>query len=658
MKLWPPKRMYTYMMQRYLPLLSMTLFICWFIVLMQMLWLYTDELVGKGLDFWVLTQLIFHAAIMVLPTAVPLGILLASLMTFGSMGERLELLAMKSAGVPLHRIMAPLFFVVLGISFTLFIYLNTAVMDAQVRFYQIVFSVREARPDLDIPEGVFYDGISGYNIFVTKKDPKTRSLKGIMIYDYGRYDAPRVIMADSGSLRMDETKRFLTLNLFEGESFEPLQGRTFIAKETTTSENVAGSYLKEHFSNKQIVINLNMNFEMIDDGGLRSQFVGKNLIQLTHYLRDTAVYALDSVGLINANNALESSVIDRYHRMSISPLDTTDFGRNSLSIVSEAANKQSFSLDSLNSNIPPREREGALQRAYDRLTQVAETAQFRNEVFEQQAYFYRTHAQEWHRKFTFPIACLLFFFIGAPLGAIIRKGGIGMPMVASVLFFVVYYMLDTFGYNLSYNGTWTPAFGMWFSTLMLLPFCIFLTYKATRDSASLNLEAITIRLKQLFSPIRMRELSYRELVLNPLSASDALKEVSRADKALGELLHNPFMQRILFSQENMLLLNEQYAKASAILDASVARLRDYDSKLFTAKLMDLPFLPHSFTRFIPRKKILFWLFIAFLPLSLPYMVYCLVHRRKQQRWLCQCQGVLKELVRIIEQEHPTQETNK
>lgn len=613
-----------------------------------MMWLYTDEIVGKGLDFVILLQLVFHAAIMVLPTAAPLGILLASLMTFGSMGERLELLAMKSAGVPLHRIMAPLFFIVLSMSFGLFIYLNTAVMDAQVRFYQIIFSARESRPDLDIPEGTFYNGIRGYSIFVGKKNTEKKSLEEIMIYDYSQFQSPRVITADSGALRLDNSKRFLTLNLYRGESFEPLEGQTFTPTAITNSDEVPASYLKEKFSFKQIVINLNLNFEMIDDGGLRSQFVGKNLIQLNHYIKDTAQYELDSVSFMNAHGAVEASQIDRFVLMKTSPMDKTEEGIAAWQKVEQVAQSKSITLDSLYAQISNEKMESVLEETASRLEQVSDAAIFRNDTYQQQAYFYRTHAQEWHRKFTFPVACLVFFFIGAPLGAIIRKGGIGMPMVVSVLFFVVYYMLDTFGYNLSYNGTWVPWFGMWFSTLVLTPFGIFLTYKATRDSSTLNVDAIAIRLKQLFSREKVREVQFRELILNPISPEEALTAVNTCLHSLTAVEQNTFIRKGRFSYPALHSLNKDYTLFSRELNGMVEQLQNSENKLVVAKLMDIPILSKTFAPFIPARKALYGLFLPIIPLSLPCTIYTFWHRKQQKNIFQQCRKTLEELTKIIE----------
>ena len=221
-----PKIMYIFMVRSFLPLLLMTLLICWFVVLMQFLWQHVDDLVGKGMDVGVLLEVIFYAGLYVLPTAVPLGVLLASLMTFGNLGERLELLSMKSAGVPLSKIMKPLVILVTCIALGLFVYLDRGVQKASVRVYQILFSARYARPELEIPKGIFFNGVDGYSIYVGDKDATTSTLYNVMIYDLSEQRTPRIILADTGRLLMDESKLYLIMSLRSGESFEQLSSQT------------------------------------------------------------------------------------------------------------------------------------------------------------------------------------------------------------------------------------------------------------------------------------------------------------------------------------------------------------------------------------------------------------------------------------------------
>lgn len=635
-----------------MPLLVMTFVICWFVVLMQMLWSRADEIVGRGLDTWVLIQLLFHAAVMALPTATPLGILLASVMTFGGLGERLELLAMKSAGVPLYRIMSPLFVVGITIGLALFVYLNTAMMDAQVKFFQIIFSAQQSRPDLEIPQGVFYNQIPGYSLFVKKKDHENRTLHELMIYDFSRGSSqPRIVLADSGKLQMDASKTFLTFDLYKGESFEQLsQGSFFEGSGSASSHDrdLPASYLKEHFSHKRIVIWFDTNFKMIDDEGLRSQFVGKNLLQLNRYIRDTAIYNLDSVGRSNAREALSGSLADRYTQTSIRPLDPSPEAKQHLQALEQGAKRQQITLDSLYRMASPEQLETALKNASEKLHNMTELATFWDGAYQAEAYNFRSHSQERHRKFTFPVACIVFFFIGVPLGALIRKGGIGMPMVASILLFVVYYMIDTLGFNLSYNGTWPTWLGMWFSTFILLPIGAFLTYEASRDSVALNLDELMFRLKKFLGPERIRNIIPKELILNYVSTEEAKKLISTAQDKMKEVAKNPFFTHRRIGFSTLSQLNRDYGQTSRSLDRLVDRLVDTDNRLVLAKLMDLPQFPRLFAPLLPKKKAIYIVLLGILPLSLPYVWY-LLRRRKVllEQWEL-CRRTLDELANIYE----------
>ncbi len=622
-----------------MPLLVMTFVICWFVVLMQMLWSRADEIVGRGLDTWVLIQLLFHAAVMALPTATPLGILLASVMTFGGLGERLELLAMKSAGVPLYRIMSPLFVVGITIGLALFVYLNTAMMDAQVKFFQIIFSAQQSRPDLEIPQGVFYNQIPGYSLFVKKKNHENRTLHELMIYDFSRGSSqPRIVLADSGKLQMDASKTFLTLDLYKGESFEQLsQGSFFEGSSSTSSHDrdLPASYLKEHFSHKRIVIWFDTNFKMIDDEGLRSQFVGKNLLQLNRYIRDTAIYNLDSVGRSNAREALSGSLADRYTQTSIRPLDPSPEAKQHLQALEQGAKRQQITLDSLYRMASPEQLETALKNASEKLHNMTELATFWDGAYQAEAYNFRSHSQERHRKFTFPVACIVFFFIGVPLGALIRKGGIGMPMVTSILLFVVYYMIDTW-------------LGMWFSTFILLPIGAFLTYEASRDSVALNLDELMFRLKKFLRPERIRNIIPKELILNYVSTEEAKKLISTAQEKMQEVAKNPFFTHRRIGFSTLSQLNRDYGQTSRSLDRLVDRLVDTDNRLVLAKLMDLPQLPRLFAPLLPKKKAIYIVLLGILPLSLPYVWY-LLRRRKVllEQWEL-CRRTLDELANIYE----------
>lgn len=646
------------MMRRYFSILGVTLFICWFVFLIQMLWLYTDELVGKGLDLWIIGKLIFNAALIVLPTSVPLWILLASLMTFGSLGEKLELLAMKSAGVPLHKLMLSLLGIVLSISFSLFVYLNTIVMDAQVRFFQIIFSARESRPDLDIPEGVFYNGLKGYNIFVKKKDSKTQSLQDVLIYDHSSSRTPRVIRSKTGRLILDSTKSFLVLDLFNGESFEAFEDKNFLSSRSVKNDSIPPGYLKEKFGNKKIVVFLDNKFSMIDAGGLRSQFVGKNIFQLDRYIRDTAMVALDSVGIANGDYALKKSYEDRYLFRLPSPQDTSAVSMRKWEAINTASRYYPIekipSLDSLTL----KEKERVLRAVSDQIESMIQSTEYHDQVYDRQAYYYRTHAQEWHRKLTFPFACILFFFIGAPLGAIIRKGGLGVPIVTSILFFVLYYMLDTFGYNLSYNGTWVPWFGMWFSTICLIPFAIYLTFQSSRDSSSLNLEAVGQSIKRFFVKEKERYIVFRELVVHPLKKEDVSLLIKECRLGLLELQESKEFNNKTLSFSSFLVLDRLYKREYQSLEQFVFKLQDSKDKLLVAKLMDIPFLEKEYLSFLTKRKLHYWGFILLFPLFLLCLLLASKRKSREKKKIASILKIFDEMGEMIEKELVEENKNR
>ena len=291
------------MLQTFLPLFIMTFGICLFIVLMQFLWRYIDDMVGKGLGIPVLGEMFFYAALFLLPMALPLAILLASLMTFGNLGERLELLAMKSAGVSLIHIMRPLIITIGIISIGAFFFQNNAMPVVQVKLYSLLYSMRQKSPELDIPEGVFYGEITGYNVYVKEKNNQTGLLKDVMIYDYSKgFNNARVILADSGRLKTSADKLFLVLSLFNGESFENLsEGQT-----GSNNRKTAVPYRRETFSTKDILIDFDANFTRTDESFMQNQYMGKQLKDLQTSI-DSMTVRLDSIKAINSKNVYDMS---------------------------------------------------------------------------------------------------------------------------------------------------------------------------------------------------------------------------------------------------------------------------------------------------------------------------------------------------------------
>ncbi len=607
-------------------MLLMTSLISWFIVLMQFLWKYVDELVGKGLGMWVIAQTIFYAALTLIPLSLSLGILFASLMYFGNMGERLELLAMKASGVPLYRIMRPLLLTVLLLAGALFVFQNTYMITSQVRMWTILLSARKASPELEIPEGAFYNGIKGYSIYVEKRDhDHPGRMLDIMLYDHqqGR-DNVRIIRADSGRIVMDASQTFLTWRLYGGQSFENLSRPDYTLSPRPTS------YAKERFGYKEILINFDANFHQADESEMRGRFVGKNLSQL-NYAIDTATMRIDSMRSATAVVLTETQQRQRYSYQLPSEADTNEFAmmRRALMLGSDTLLPPT-SIDSMLTRSSLRDSLLLVETALGKINTIQSETELQK-TFDKDAYYeYRTNRQEWHRKFTFPAACIVFFFIGAPLGAIIRKGGLGMPVVLSVLFFLVYYIIDTFGHNMIVSEKMSVWLGMWISTLILLPVGIVLTYQATRDSASLNTEAWILFWRKLIGAPAVRKVEYKEIVMTEVDYPQALSDIQALQKQIAIYMRSASMTvaspRLWLTGADDQLLSQ----ISERLEGLVLTLGDSRHRLIVAKLMDMPVLRRAIAPFVPSYRPWAIALMCLLPVSLP-LTYALHKRRLQTR---------------------------
>ncbi len=496
------KRLYRYMLRSYVPLLLMTFFICLFIVLMQFLWRYIDDLVGKGLSIDVIGELFFYAALTMVPMALPLAILLASLMIFGNLGEKFELTAMKASGISLLKVMSPLIILISFIAVGAFFFQNNVLPVAQTKMWTLLYSMRQKSPELEIPEGVFYTQIPGYNFYVESKDRDSGTLFNMMIYDVSRgFDNARVILADSGHLKSADDKAHLFLQLYNGEQFENLPQNGAYSQSNQP-------YRSENFDLKEILLAFDANFTRMDEAGMRNQYVGKNMTQLQATI-DSVGLRVDSIGAVYAKEIKERPYIN------VTPVSTrlVNGKAQEVRIPYPAASVRSYNIDSVFYADQNRTR-NYLTSAIRRVQTIKQEYEFRSFVMEEDRVTIRRHGIEMHRKFTLSFACLVFFFIGAPLGAIIRKGGIGTPLVISVLLFIFYYIIDNTGFKFARDGKTAVWEGVWLSSFVLLPLGVFLTYKAMRDSAVLNGDAY----KNFFR--RLRGLQRRELELKQYAMED------------------------------------------------------------------------------------------------------------------------------------------
>lgn len=504
------KRLYLYMLQSYVPLLLMTFFICLFIVLMQFLWRYIDDLVGKGLTIDVIGELFFYAALTMVPMALPLAILLASLMIFGNLGEKFELTAMKASGISLLKVMSPLIVLISFIAVGAFFFQNNVLPIAQTKMWTLLYSMRQKSPELEIPEGVFYSQIPGYNFYVESKDRESGTLFNMMIYDVSRgFDNARVILADSGHLKSADDKIHLFLQLYNGEQFENL-------RENQGNVNQGNQpYRREEFDLKEILLAFDANFNRMDESGMRNQYVGKNMRELQATI-DSVGHRVDSIGNIYAREISDGTYVRVSQYIEEKKGDTIVRKPRPTVAMSTPIN-----IDSLFYKENPTKSRSYLTMALNRATNIRQEYEFKSYVMDEDRTTIRRHGIEMHKKFTLSFACLVFFFIGAPLGAIIRKGGIGTPLVISVFLFIFYYIIDNTGYKFARDGVMPVWEGIWLSSFVLLPLGVFLTYKAMRDSAVLNIDAY----KNFFRRLRgtqKRELEVKEYAMEDVTPAEAM----------------------------------------------------------------------------------------------------------------------------------------
>ncbi|MBS1379937.1 LptF/LptG family permease [Parabacteroides sp.] len=580
------------MLQTFLPLFIMTFGICLFIVLMQFLWRYIDDMVGKGLGIPVLGEMFFYAALFLLPMALPLAILLASLMTFGNLGERLELLAMKSAGVSLIHIMRPLIITIGIISIGAFFFQNNAMPVVQVKLYSLLYSMRQKSPELDIPEGVFYGEITGYNVYVKEKNNQTGLLKDVMIYDYSKgFNNARVILADSGRLKTSADKLFLVLSLFNGESFENLsEGQT-----GSNNRKTAVPYRRETFSTKDILIDFDANFTRTDESFMQNQYMGKQLKDLQTSI-DSMTVRLDSIKAINSKNVYDMSYKKTFSKPKRELSQQAETGTGNTATANDADSLTKISnepvkiinFDSLYKAEAPSGQAALLVRAKSNIESVKADYYFKAATLGDEAYKVRRHLTEWHKKFTLSFACMVFFFIGAPLGAIIRKGGLGMPVVISVILFILYYIIDNIGFKMARDGIWEAWEGMWLSSAILVPLGIFLTYKAVNDSVILNADTYLNAIKNFIGKRAGRKVEKKEVIIFNPDYAAMLPRLDKLVENCAEYLksHKRWLNYFTFWKQGG--KDHTAEQLATEMEGIIEELGNSDQNLVLNKLMDYP----------------------------------------------------------------------
>ncbi len=458
---------------------------------MQFLWKYIDDLIGKGLEFDIIAEFLLYTSASLVPLAMPLAVLLASLMTFGNLAENLELLAFKSSGISLIRIMAPVMIISAGISVGAFFFSNNVMPLTNLKMRSLLYDIQQQRPDMTIKPGVFDNSLEGYSIRIGDKDSRTSLLKDILIFDHTKKQGNvRVTVADSGYMKMSADEKHLLLTLYNGRSYFELQ------KQKTENKHIKSFPLRrDQFEQQEMILEMTgFGLNRTDENLFRNSYSMLNLSQLHHF--DDSLTEEIEVIRDKFHNTIDNSLTGKPKGLLI---DKPPFRLDSLKkkIDSDKFRIQQVNVDSAYAELSKLERRRAITHAINFARSNKSITTSNMGTSEWKVARLRRYQIEIQRKFTLSFLCLIFFFIGAPLGAIIRKGGLGMPVIVSVLLFLIYYIIAMTGEKFVRENILPPSIGMWISTFILVPVSVWLTYKAANDSVIMNIETYFIWFKNL-----------------------------------------------------------------------------------------------------------------------------------------------------------------
>ena len=628
------KKLDVFIAKQFLLLFAGTFFICQFVLMMQFLWRYVDDLIGKGLSLTVLAQFFWYMGLMLLPQALPLAILLSSLIAFGNLGESSELTAIKAAGISLMQTMRSLVVITLIITGVSFYFQDVIGPEANKSFGQLLLSMKQKSPELEIPEGVFYDGLPNSNIYVQKKNLDTGKLYGIMIYrQNGNFDDHAIILADSGMLQSTEEKKHLLLTLYSGEWFENMR-----------SQDIAGSasvpYRRETFGTKRIVLDFDGDFNLADVSGIAASAKAKSIRRIYHDLDSIREYN-DSVAHAFFSDA-------QYSAFRKPPIEKKD----SLKAVALAV-KKTTDFDSLYSKLSTEEKQRIVKLATDNARNTQMDLEVKSEYSRLLNRNERLHSLEALGKITLALSCIIFFFIGAPLGAIIRKGGLGVPVIISVVVFIVFYIFDNTGFRMAREDEWTVWFGRWLGTAVLTPIAVFFTYKANNDSVVFNIDLYKNIIMRMLGLRLKRNLTRKEVIIeDPDYAKNRAQLVeinSEIDHYIREhkLLKWPNPIKVFFRPGD----DPDIAEINERLEETVENLSYTKDSVILNELNNIPIIAtHAHTRPFVRK----WLNIItgiILPLGLFFYIRMLRFRFRLYRDLKNMRQASDAIIARIDAAH-------
>jgi lipopolysaccharide export system permease protein len=565
-------------------------------------------------------------------TGFPLAILLSSLIAYGNLGESSELTAIKAAGISLMQSMRSLIFIVLCIAGISFYFQNVVVPSANMQLKQLLVSMKQKSPELEIPEGTFYDGIPNSNLYVEKKDLKTGHLYGIMIYrQTGSYEDQTIILADSGMLQSTAEKKHLLLTLWNGEWFENMR-----------SQDMGGTaevpYRRESFGHKQILLDFDGDFNLADASNFTNDASAKSVMRILHDL-DSIKLSNDSIG----RSFFEEARNYTFRTEELTPQDSVKLQ----SLTAEDIPVMDSVFAKMNQD---KQREVARQAARQAQNALSDV-EMKSDYAKYQNRLERVHLLEAIGKFTLALSCIIFFFIGAPLGAIIRKGGLGVPVIVSVIVFLVFYLLDMTGMRMARDDNWTVWFGRSISTVVLAPLAVFFTYKANRDSTVFNIDAYRLFLMRILGLRMKRNITRKEVIIEePKYRMDAsMLQTINEDIAIysetHKLLRWPSPIKVFFRAGD----DHEIEHINEVLETTIEDLGYARDKHVLYALNEYPIIAtHAHTRPFEKK----WLNIVsglFLPLGIFFYCRMIRFRLRLYRDLRDISNTSNKLMPIIQE---------
>ena len=562
-----------------------TFLICQFVLMMQFLWKFVDELIGKGLSLEVLAQFFWYMGLMLMPQAFPLAILLSSLIAFGNLGESSELTAIKAAGISLMQAFRPLIIVAILVACCSFYFQNVVGPQANQSFRQLLLAMRQKSPELEIPEGIFYDGIPGTNLYVQKKDLETGMLYGIMIYRMtNSYEDAAIILADSGMLQSTAEKRHLLLSLYNGEWFENMRSQDM-------GHSASIPYRRETFWYKKILLDFDGGFTVSDIAAVRNDATSKSLKKILTDLDSIKTFN-DSVGTAFYQQA-------RMGIMGRPVLSKAD----SLKAAKEMATG-SIVFDSVFAKLSNDQKQNVLKSAFNNAQSASFDLDMKGEYIHGLQRNERWHRIEGINKVTLSLLCIIFFFIGAPLGAIIRKGGLGVPVIIAVLVFIIYYIFENTGMRMAREDEWTVWYGKLISTVALAPVAAFFTYKATNDSVVFHVDLYKEIAMRMLGLRMKRHIYAKEVIISDPDYEldmDMLNKITENIKIYNEqhkLLHWPNPIKVFFHAGD----DQEIEEINRVLETVIEDLNFTTDRYILTKLNDYPIIAtHAHTRPFQKK---------------------------------------------------------